>query len=182
MFRSMWQIQKGILDEKWASIIPRGISCISSWAKALQCLSQKGHNHMTKDHQASKALEFWLGWNFYLRYNVTWDLRFRIFIGLHHSDKHDCKIYRVLSVASARYLCCVYAKLQNVGYFHRLKYIMTPAFSPAIDLTISTPGLWEVCGRSYRYPWQWPLSHTDFVPTISGRDETKLWSFPLRFF
>ena len=39
------------------------------------------------------------------------DLRFRIFIGLRHSDKRGCKIRRVLSVTSARYQCCVYAKL-----------------------------------------------------------------------
>ena len=38
-------------------------------------------------------------------------MRFRIFIGLHHSDKHDCKIHRVLSVTSARYQCWAHAKL-----------------------------------------------------------------------
>ena len=39
------------------------------------------------------------------------------------------------------------------------------------------------CGGSHAagYPWQWPLSHTDFDPTISDRDTTKLWSFPLVF-
>ena len=37
-------------------------------------------------------------------------------------------------------------------------------------------------GGPTRYPWQWTLSHTDFNPTISGRDTTKLWSFPLGFF
>ena len=36
-------------------------------------------------------------------------------------------------------------------------------------------------GGPTRYPWQWPLSHTDFNPTISGRYTTKLWSFPLGF-
>ena len=41
----------------------------------------------------------------------------------------------------------------------------------------------EKClGGAAGYPWQWPLSHTDFDPTISGRDTTKLWSFPLGFF
>ena len=41
----------------------------------------------------------------------------------------------------------------------------------------------EKClGGAAGYPWQWPLSHTDFEPTISGRDTTKLWSFPLGFF
>ena len=40
----------------------------------------------------------------------------------------------------------------------------------------------EKCvGGAAGYPWQWPLSHTDFHPTISGRDTTKLWSFPLFF-
>ena len=37
-------------------------------------------------------------------------------------------------------------------------------------------------GGPARYPWHWPLSHTDFNGTISGRDTTKLWSFPLFFF
>ena len=32
------------------------------------------------------------------------------------------------------------------------------------------------------YSWQWPLSHTDFHPTFSDRDTTKLWSFSLVFF
>ena len=36
-------------------------------------------------------------------------------------------------------------------------------------------------GGTAGYPWQWPLSHTDFDPTISGQDTTKLWSFPLGF-
>ena len=40
----------------------------------------------------------------------------------------------------------------------------------------------EKCvGGPTRYPWQWPLYHTDFDPTISGRDATKLWSLPLGF-
>ena len=41
----------------------------------------------------------------------------------------------------------------------------------------------EKCvGGAARYPWQRTLSHTNFYPTISGRDTPKLWSFPLFFF
>ena len=111
MFRSVWQLQEGILDEKWTSMVPRVISCISSWAMAHQCLGRNGHDYMIKDHRASKARKCWLGWNFLLRCNVTPDLHFRIFIGLHHSDKRECEIHRARSVTSARYQCCVCAKL-----------------------------------------------------------------------
>ena len=53
----------------------------------------------------------------------------------------------------------------------------------AIDLTTHTRTCSEKCVEcAPRYPWQWPLSHTDFDPTISGRDTTKLWSFPLGLF
>ena len=53
----------------------------------------------------------------------------------------------------------------------------------AIDLTTHTRTCSEKCvGGAARYPWQWPLSHTDFDLTISGRDTTKLWSFPLGLF
>ena len=64
MFRSMWQMQEGILDEKWTSLIPRVISCISSWVEAYQYLGRNGYIYMIKDHRASKARECWLGWNF----------------------------------------------------------------------------------------------------------------------
>ena len=47
----------------------------------------------------------------FFNFDITRDLRFRIFIGLRHSDKRGCKIRRVLSVTSARYQCCVYVKL-----------------------------------------------------------------------
>ena len=53
----------------------------------------------------------------------------------------------------------------------------------AIDLTISTPGLALKCvGGPARYPWHWPLSHSDFDLTISSRDTAKLRPFPLGIF
>ena len=53
----------------------------------------------------------------------------------------------------------------------------------AIDHNFHTRTCSEKCvGGAAGYPWQWPLSHTNFDPTISGRDTTKLWSFPMGFF
>ena len=41
----------------------------------------------------------------------------------------------------------------------------------------------EKCmGGAARYPWQRPLSHTDFNPTFSSRDTTELSSLPLGVF
>ena len=54
---------------------------------------------------------------------------------------------------------------------------------PTSAIDIHTRTCSEKCvGGAAVYPWQLPLSHTDFDPTISGRDTTKLWSFPLGFF
>ena len=50
MFHSMWQIQEGRVDKKWTSMVPTGISCIFSWAKAHQCLDQNGHKQRVLMH------------------------------------------------------------------------------------------------------------------------------------